>query len=158
MKYCQPTTQAHPLAERYPQYLNNINTIIREEGGTNRPFNTEVALKLDKIKECSDDINITHMKSMDMVLGIKDGTNSLSLLVEFKLDCKNARNLKEGELREKIKDSKILLFGSGIPVHNRYVFIFNDELLENESRRIISYKLTNANGEPLSIDEFRAKY
>ncbi|OFX26535.1 MAG: hypothetical protein A2033_00025 [Bacteroidetes bacterium GWA2_31_9] len=158
MKYCQQTTLSHPLSKRFPQHLSEINLIIREEGGGEYPFNKEVALKLDKVKDSSENPHIKKMKSMDMVLGIKDENNNLSsLIVDFKLDCKNAVNISESDCRDKIKHSKILLFGSGISVYNKYVFIFNNALLEI-SRRIISQRLTNASAEVLSINEFKANY
>lgn len=157
MKYCQITTASHPLSVRFPQYLEQINNIIISEHGTYQPFNDEVALMLDKVKDDSENKDIKRYKSMDMVLGVKDRTSALSLLVEFKLDCKNAINLSESDCRDKIKHSKILLFGSGIPVHNKYIFVFNDPILQ-VSRRIISNKLNNASGEVLSIDELKAEY
>lgn len=159
MRYCQRTTKLHPLSKSFPQYLEDINTIIQNEGGSNRPFNNEVALNLDKIKDNSENIYINRMKSMDIVLGIIDlnGNNKLSLLVDFKLNCNGTKSLSDSDCKDKIKDSKILLFGSGIPVHNRYVFIFKDNFI-NQSRRIISQKLNNPFAEVLKIDEFKAKY
>jgi len=72
---------------------------------------------------------------------------------------KKAINLKEKNCRTKIKHSKILLFGSGIPVHNKYVFVFNDTIINPlVSKRILSSKLTNAFGEVLSIDELKTNY
>jgi len=88
MKYCKKNTEKHPLSINYPQYLNKINDIIKNENGTHQPFNNEVALKLDEIKESSENKDVKNMKFMDMVLGMKDGTTSLSLLVELKLGCK----------------------------------------------------------------------
>jgi len=157
MKYSQLDTESHPLSNSYPQFLSSINSIILQEKGTIQPFQNEVALKFDKIKESSDDKDILCMKSVDMVLVIKENNNLLTLLVEFKLDCKNAVNLSESELRDKIKHSKKLLFGSGIPIHNQYIFVFNDNLL-NSSRRIISLKLSNASGVVLSINDLKALY
>ena len=158
MKYCKHTTESHPLSRSYPQFLNSINSIIKEEHGTHFPFNAEVALELDKIKNSCQDKKMMHnKKSMDMVIGVKDGDNSMTLLVEFKLDCKQAINLKGGDLLDKINDSKLLLFGSGIHVHNEYVFVFNDKLL-NESRRVISSRLTHPNSIVLSIDDLKRKY
>lgn len=157
MKYSQLDTQSHPLSKSYPHFLCSINSIILQEKGTIQPFQNEVALMFDKIKESSGDKDISGMKSMDMVLILKANINLLTLLVEFKLDCKNAVNLSESELRDKIKHSKKLLFGSGIPIHNRYIFVFNDNLL-NLSRRIISSKLHNASGDVLSVNELKAKF
>jgi len=158
MRYNQIATESHPLALRYPKHLQNINAIIVREGGMIQPFTNEVAINLDEAKRNSDNTDVKEMCSMDMLLEISNQNDTvLSLLVEFKLDCKNAQNISEKEYRKKIRHSKILLFGSGIPIHHKYVFIFNDNLL-NLSRRIISQRLTNAFAEVLSIDEFKTNY
>lgn len=157
MKYCHQSTLAHPLAIAYPHFLETINLIFQEEGGNGNPFNHESAINLDKVKHNSENKDITNMHSMDMVIGIKDNQNSFSLLVDFKLRCKNPTNISERDCRDKIKHSKILLFGSGISVHNRYVFIFSDDLL-NVSRRVLSMRLANASADALSIDDLKSIY
>ncbi len=157
MKYCHQSTISHPLAIAYPGFLENINLIFQVEGGNGVPFNHEVALNLDKIKDNSGNTDIKHMRSMDMVIGMKENNNIFSLLVDFKLRCNNPVNISEGECRDKIKHSKRLLFGSGISVHNRYVFIFNDDLL-NVSRRVLSMRLANAFADALSIDDLKSIY
>ena len=166
MKYCQYTTESHPLSKRYPQYIEHINSIILEEtlpenkNKINQPFSHEVALKLDTVKKYSENPDISKLKSMDMVIGLKKEDNILSsLLVDFKLNCKGTKSLTDSECKDKIKDSKVILFGSGLPVYSSYVFIFNNEYLsKNEARNEISRKFNNRTIEVLSIDEFRAKY
>ena len=159
MKYCKSTTESHPLSLRYPQHLRRINNIIEEEHGTIFPFNQEVALNLDKVKNESDDTNIKRLKSVDFVFCIKEQSQEFSVLVELKLDCKNPRNLSEGELRDKIKDSKLLLFGSGIAVHSEYIFVFNDVFFAKEEfKRVISAKLMSSKGKVVNISELNQNF
>jgi hypothetical protein len=160
MKYCPITTRSHPLSVSFPQYLENINTIIETEGGTLQPFTNEVALLLDKIKDCSDKTLIKGHKSMDMVLGLNDHThlNPFSLLVDLKLNCKGTKSLSDSDCKDKIRHSRLLLFGSGIPVYHRYVFIFSDKLFINESRSVISRRLNNPFADVLNINEFKLNY
>lgn len=97
------------------------------------------------------------VKSVDMVLGMIDqNSNRNLLLVEFKLDCKGVGSIYK-KCKGKMEDSKLLLFGGGIPVHNKFVFIFNDDLL-NVSRSLISRELQNPSAEVLSVDELKANY
>lgn len=166
MKYCQNTTESHPLSKKYPQCLDKINSIIFGEtlaenhDKINQPFNDEVALKLDKVKECSENSDVKKMHSMDIVLGVKDENDSFSsLLVEFKLNCKGIKSLTDSDCKDKIRDSKIILFGSGETVRNSFIFIFNNDYLsKNEARNEISRKLNNRTIEVLSIDQFKEKY
>ncbi|MFA7360468.1 MAG: hypothetical protein WC139_05465 [Candidatus Kapaibacterium sp.] len=158
MKYCKQSTEEHPLCKMFPSYLESINTIINNEGGTHQPFNDEVALNLDKIKSNSGNTHIKKMKSMDMVICVIDNDDKVhSLLIDYKLNCNGTKSLSDGDCRDKIKHSTIILFGSGIPIYNKYVFIFKDELLE-QSRSIISRVLNNATIEVLNINEFRTNY
>ena len=166
MKYCHDTTVNHPLSIRFPQHVDTINNIIASESKKEKeiqpqPFTKEVGLLLDNVKDevnnSSNDSYLKGMHSVDMVLGMKNDDSKLSLLVEFKLGCNNPINIKEGECRDKINDSKILLFGSGIPIHNKYIFIFNYKILQ-EAKRIVSQRLANASGEVLGIEEFKSKY
>ena len=166
MKYCQNTTVSHPLSKKYPQCLDKINSIILDEtepenrDKINQPFSYEVALKLDKVKECSENSDLKRMHSMDMVLGMKDINNILSsLLVDFKLNCKGIRSFKNSMCNDKIRDSKLILQDSGLAIHYSYVFIFNNEYLsKNEARNEISRRFKNGPIEVLSIDEFKANY
>ncbi|MEI8203821.1 MAG: hypothetical protein WCH34_12445 [Bacteroidota bacterium] len=159
MNYCKSTTESHPLTLNYSHHLKNINDIIKEEHGTIFPFKTEVALALDKIKNEASDINIKKHCSVDMVFVIKDKNYTFQVLVELKLDCKRATNLKGSELNDKIRDSKVLLFGSGIPIYNEYCFVFNDELLgKEEMNRILSYKLNHAKGIAMSVNELKQTF
>lgn len=158
MKYCQRTTLSHPLSIRFPQHIENINAIIKREGGSYLPFNNEIALNLDMVKKNSGNKHIEAMKSMDIVLGIVDEHNTVSsLLVDFKLNCNGTRSLKDGDCKDKIKHSKILLFGSGVSVQCKYIFIFNDNLL-NESRSILIRVLNNPSAEILSVKELKTAY
>jgi hypothetical protein len=160
MRYHKKTTISHPLSISHPQHIEQINTIIRNEGGTIFPFtNNEVALNLDKVKKNSTNNDINRMKSMDIVIGLNNtsGNSPLSLLVDFKLNCNGTKSISDGDYKDKIKHSKILLFGSGMPVHNKYVFIFKDSLI-NQSRSIISRILNNPLTDVLKINEFKTKY
>jgi hypothetical protein len=165
MRYCQNTTKEHSLSIAYTQHLARINDIIQEEtrpenhNKINHPFNDEVGLKLDKVKESSNDEDIQGLKSMDMVLGMSDGESHLMLLVDFKLNCNGVKSISHNEFRNKIRCSRILLFGGGIPIHNTYLYIFNNEfMLKSETRRDISRKLNNIPVEVLTINELQTNY
>ena len=154
MRYCQQTTKLHPLSIKFPQYLCKINFIIKENNGNSFPFDNEIAINLDKVKEVQ---NISNMDSMDMTFGISQGNNKKMLLVELKLDCHVITNFKKVNYIKKIKDSITLLSGGGEPIYNKHVFIFNDKLLK-QSRSVIGRFLHNASAEVLSIDELKANY
>lgn len=159
MKYDRNLTVNHPLSVGYPQYLERINQIVLDEGGTQQIFNGKVALNLDKVKTNSGQRDISRLKSMDMIIGLNNtpGTNPHTLLIDFKLRCNGIRSISTGDCKEKIKDSKLLLFGSGISVYNKYLFIFNDQLIQ-QFRSIIIRGLQNPFAEVLTVEEFRNEY
>jgi hypothetical protein len=159
MKYDRDLTVHHPLSVRYPQHLENIDQIVLDEGGTQQIFNDEVALNLDKVKTNSGEREIARLKSMDMVVGLNNnpGTNPQTLLVDFKLRVNGIRSINTGDCKDKIIDSKLLLFGSGISVYSKYLFIFNDQLIQ-QFRSIIIRGLQNPFAEVLTIDEFKNEY
>jgi hypothetical protein len=159
MKYCLDSTRSHPLSIRFPRYLKEINTIVRDEGGDEQLFDTEVALNLDKVKENSENPDVKKLKSMDMIVAVRPTLTEepSSLMVDFKLECRGTKGLKDGHCRDKIRHSKLLLFGSGVPVHNRFVFIFNNNLIQ-ESRSVLSRVLNNPSTDVLSLNEFKTIY
>lgn len=159
MKYNRNLTSNHPLSLRYPHFLEEINKIISDEGVTQQNFSDEVALKLDSVKTASGDRDISRLKSMDMIIVLNNtrGNDPQTLLIDFKLRCNGIRSISSGDCIEKIKDSKLLLFGSGIPINNRYIFIFNDKLIQ-QFRSLIIRNLQNPFAGILTIDEFRNEY
>jgi hypothetical protein len=157
MKYSQPTTLSHPLSIRYPHFIRNINTIVKEEKGLHFPFGSDVAIDLEAIKENTIEVNVKGIKSVDMVLGMEDAHgNKNLLLVELKLDCNSVGSIYQN-CKGKMEDSKLLLFGGGIPVYYKDVFVFNDKLL-NVSRSVIARSLVKPNVEVLSIHELKTNY
>lgn len=154
MKYDQNVTKSHPLSKSYPTCLESINDVIHNEGGKFSPFQNEVALNLDKIKEIQ---HLDNMCSMDITFGISFRNNQKMLLVEFKLRCTVPTSLKNDNCRNKIRDSITILSDCGIQIHNKNVFIFNDKLLK-QSRNILSRVLLIPSAEVLSINELKEKY
>ncbi|NCX95695.1 MAG: hypothetical protein EBX41_04660 [Chitinophagia bacterium] len=99
-----------------------------------------------------------------MAIGVKSNNgNVATLLVEFKLNANlnstkdMISSISEGDYKDKIKNTKILLFGSGIPVCSNNIFIFNSECKE-VAKKIISQKLANASALVFTIAEFKTKY
>lgn len=167
MRYCQETTQSHPLS-KHVDCLKQIKQIIEENIepknifriNNNFVFQEEIAFDLDKIKDCSNDNDIKGYRTVDMFCGMKDIENNKTiLLVEFKLNCNGTKSLPD-QCKGKIEDSKILLFGGGFPIHSN-VFVFNDKLLSelrDEIVLIIRRRLNHPNAEVLSIQELKANY
>ena len=113
-------------------------------------------MKLDNVK--TEDETVKDFNSMDMALGMNNGGKKM-LLVELKLNCNGAKNLTQKDCNNKIRGSKIILFGGGIPVHNTYIYVFNNQYLaKEEARYIISRTINNLSVEVLSIDELNMRY
>ena len=141
MKYCQTTTENHPLALAHPQFVEDINAIAMAEGHTPPPVvfsNTETAINLDKAKRpvfIAEGVDLP--KSMDMTVGLKsdDALQKEMLLVDFKLNVDNPNRIKEIDLKGKV-DGSILLLGSSIPIHGFNVFIFKNNIVEQAKNRL----------------------
>lgn len=165
MKYCINTTNEHPLSIHFKAWVRKIKDIINEDlkpenaHKVENSFNDEVAISLDKLKENADNKDIRRMKSVDMVLGIKNSDDKKMLLVELKLNCNGIKKFSEGDCSDKVKDSKIMLFGGGVPIYNKSYFIFNDEfLLKEEARFQVVRKINNPDIIVQNICEFKEMY
>lgn len=161
MKYCKDTTCSHPVLKMFPQYLMKINDIIDEETDSNhrtmmsQPFSEEQGIQLDKIKNSSS-LDLKNVKSMDMVLGIDDNGKKKVLLVDFKLNCGDPKNIDTSKCKNKIRWSKYLLFGGGIPMHDKTLFVFNNSFAKkNEAKNVLGRKLEGCGSEVMTVDELK---
>ena len=142
MKYCILTTQSHPRVSTNLSCLIDINELIIKEGYDDEIvafINNEVVIDVDKLERevaILEDRSVN--KSMDMAFAIKDKTeeNREIVLVELKLNyVNNLRNLDIGAILDKPHYTSQLL-SSNLPIHNRYVFIFKFDLMEQAKSRL----------------------
>ena len=141
MKYCKTTTQNHPVSLAHKICLEDINTLIIEEGysETNPLFtNNEIVINLDKAKKIiAKSKGINEEKSVDMAFGLTHGDSSTNemLMVELKFNyVNNLKNLKMDSLKGKIRDSKNLLTEL-VPISNEYIFIFKTNHIEEAKNK-----------------------
>ena len=142
MKYCQVTTESHPLAIAHPQFVEDINAIALAEGYIQPPIafsNNETAINLDKVKRpvfVAQGVDLP--KSMDMTVGLKsnDALQKEMLLVDFKLNVENPTRIRKIDMLEKVEHSSLLL-GTAIPIRDEYIFVLQTAKVQ-EARRWFS--------------------
>jgi hypothetical protein len=141
MKYCRNTTLNHPLSQLHNNCLNDINSLIVNEGyqDINPLFtNNEIVINLDHAETIVADIQgrKEKNKSMDMAFGIKNAvaTKIQMLLVELKFNVKDVYSLKRTDLEGKVEGSSIIL-GDIPSIYKRYIFIVKPEHLQEAISR-----------------------
>ena len=112
--------------ERLPQfspYLVNFNALVKHEGGPANVFPDAMrCIDLDAYEKGLK--KGIHNPTVDAVIGVFSGKISELVLVELRLNYKNADNLSPTKLEEKVSCSKNILSGCG-KLHAMVYFVFN---------------------------------
>lgn len=115
--------------ERLPQfspYLMNFNALVKHEGGPANAFPDAMrCIDLDAYEKGLK--KGIHNPTVDAVIGVFSGKISELVLVELRLNYKNADNLSPTKLEEKVSCSKNILSGCG-KLHAMVYFVFNDRV------------------------------
>jgi len=158
--YCEESTKAHFLAHAFPKQLQQINELLKEEGAKHTLFKKECAFNLDKIEnELASREKRDKHSTMDMACFVIKSKKKQVLLTEIKLKVKNERNIGAEELKQKIAGSKrVLSKDTNIQIHQTYLFIFKDKLIQRAKNRIRNLFADNPNYKVLSINEFYQVY
>ena len=121
----QMTWTNEPI-ERLPQfspYLKNFNALVKHEGGPANVFPDAMrCIDLDAYEKGLK--KGIHNPTVDAVIGVFSGKISELVLVELRLNYKNADNLSPTKLEEKMSCSKDILSGCG-KLHPIVYFVFN---------------------------------
>jgi hypothetical protein len=137
MKYCRQLTESHIVTHEFPLVLRNINLILIEEGCDvlDNSFSTcnKIVIDGDKLEELiaikeTRDQN----KSMDLVFGIKNKSNSKFQFVELKLNCTTFHYLNKGDFLGKVLGTKQALGGNNFSTD--YYIVFKNNVLEQAKR------------------------
>jgi len=141
MKYCQTTTENHPVSSKHFSCIENINLLLTNEGhiGTAVLFiNDEVVLNLDCVEAiiALNDDDRERNKSMDFSFGIANDDKSIQLMVlaELKLNSLNPNHIRMDHLKEKVAGS-ILALTNSIHIYANYIFIFRTDRKEEARSR-----------------------
>lgn len=119
-------TWTNELIERLPRfspYLVNFNALVKHEGGPANAFPDAMrCIDLDAYEKGLK--KGIHNPTVDAVIGVFSGKISELVLVELRLNYKNADNLSPTKLEEKVSCSKNILSGCG-KLHAMVYFVFN---------------------------------
>lgn len=140
MIYDKDSTLTHPLARRLPDIITGLDSIIHKEDDSSdcvaNNFPDTLVLDLDAAevataKNESRDQNST----MDCAFAVKESNTVNMLLVEFRFNYINLKNLNRNKLIDKVVGSGLLLDHS-VGIFNEYIFIFQPELKAQAQRRL----------------------
>jgi hypothetical protein len=139
MDYCRETTSTHPISLTYPQCLQDINSLIVDEGylGLIPLFMyNETVLDLDDAEEfVAANENRDLAQSMDMAFGVTDKTSRKMVMAELKFRMENPNNLSREELEGKVAGS-INILGNEIEIYNKYFVIVRQDQIEQARSRL----------------------
>lgn len=111
---------------RFSTYLVNFNALVKHEGGPANAFPDAMrCIDLDAYEKGLK--KGIHNPTVDAVIGVFSGKISELVMVELRLNYKNADNLSPTKLEEKVSCSKNILSGCG-KLHAMVYFVFNDRV------------------------------
>lgn len=140
MKYDLNSTINHYLAVRLPQIVTDLDLLISREdkssiivsnGFPNSKVMDLDAAEVEKARCESRPQNST----MDCSFAVSDLKETKMLLVEFRFNYVNLKNLNRKKLIDKVAGS-ILLLGNSIQCYPEYIFIFQPGLKAQAKRRL----------------------
>jgi len=140
MRYSQVETSGLAVQINKPQSLKDLNQLIVSEGyaGTMPVFtNSEIIIDMDYVEEVvANEEGRNRNKSMDSsaIITNDSGTVKEILLVEFRFNYLNMRNLDKRALFDKVTGS-INALNNPTNIHNKYIYIFNSNLKQQAIRR-----------------------
>ena len=154
MKYCETTTKEHPLSLNHKTCLEQINQIIKREGGNSSLFGTtSLALNLGMVE-----ISLRQHQpqtTVDFCFGISNNLKNRHIdLTELKLRVNNPKTIKKSDLVDKVNGS-INLLSREIPIYKGYYFIFKNDQKEvaRSHFRLLFYNKPNTPYIAFKLDE-----
>ncbi|MFD1770842.1 hypothetical protein [Sphingobacterium suaedae] len=141
MKYSKSSTLNHPLAQSYPECVKDINQVIFDEDDNlvvpGNSFTEVEVIDLDCVEsKVAKKEKRSPNKTCDITFVVENGTDSKSLLVELRFNYKNLSNLKKDDLVGKVAGSKYLVEDDNTSVHEKNIFIFQPNLVQQAINRM----------------------
>ena len=155
MKYSKEVTLLHPIAQKYPSCVKDLNLIIRKDLKLSADLFTEVeTIDLDDVQE---------KRAIELRKDKDSSVDTCFVIVELKLGIINpnthfGNSKKRKEFLKKFTDS-ITLLGEEPPIHNKYYAVFSPDVLQEAKRRL--YQIGKEFGQDyiaLSIDELKQTF
>lgn len=120
--------------------LINLNDLILKEGCSNLMpvfLNDEIVIDMDCVEsKLAKEEKRIKKKSMDSAFIIANAEKGEEvLLVEFRFNYKNMKNLDKFELFDKVNGSTSALKATSINICDKYIYVFNSDLKEQAVRR-----------------------
>ncbi len=164
MKYSVEATTHFAESIDKSAYLTDLNILISKEGCSTPIFiQGEIVLDMDAVERfIANEENRNVRKSMDAACVITNSEHIIQkvLLVEFRFNYANMRNLKKDDLEGKVDGSlSIIDLENALPVHEKYFFIFNSNIKQQAIHRFSRFnpRLPN-NFIATDIHEFKALF
>lgn len=140
MKYSEIETTKFAAQINQTACLVDLNRLVLTEGciDTMPVFTSnEVVIDMDCVeRRIARAARRNRNKSMDSSFVIVDSSNNANeiLLVEFRFNYENMKNLDKSKLHAKVIGSKNAL-NNIVNIHNKYIYIFNSDLKQQAIRR-----------------------
>jgi hypothetical protein len=140
VKYSNPKTASHIVAQTYPSCLVDIDQLIFKDDDSlfelGNEFDNSVVIDLDGVEILRAQTDKRNQKStMDCSFAIMDDFKTEMLLVEFRFNYVNLQNLNRNKLVDKVECSQEIL-GDSIPINENSIFIFQKNLKAQAQSRI----------------------
>jgi hypothetical protein len=160
MKYRKPKTESHIVARTYPSCLVDIDQLIFKDDDSlleiGNEFDNSDVIDLDGVEILRAQNEKRNRKStMDCTFAISDDSKTEMLLVEFRFNYENLKNLNRNKLVDKVECSREIL-GDSIPINENRIFIFQKALkAQAESRLYRMYPRVPNNYVVMDLDDLK---
>ncbi|MEO8238119.1 MAG: hypothetical protein ABI576_08415 [Flavobacterium sp.] len=163
MKYSKPKTASHIVARTYPSCLVDIDQLIFKDDDSlleiGNEFDNSNVIDLDGVEILRAQSEKRNRKStMDCTFAIIDDSKTEMLLVEFRFNYENLKNLNRNKLVDKVECSREIL-GDSITINEDSIFIFQKTLkAQAESRLYRMYPRVPNNYVVMDLDDLKTHY
>ena len=140
MKYDKISTVSHYLAVKMSKIVVNLDLMIHSEDisslimANNFPDTKVLDIDAAEVEIAKYEFRLQN-STMDCSFAISDLNDTKMLLVEFRFNYLNLKNLNRNKLLDKVAGS-ILLLGNNIGIFQEYIFIFQPSLKAQAQRRL----------------------
>lgn len=140
MKYDKNSTLTHSLAVKLPLIAIDLDLIIHNEDDlslsvkNNFPDSKVLDMDLAEVETAKLEARLRN-STMDCSFAITELEDTKILLVEFRFNYVNLKNLNRNKLIDKVTGS-ISLLGNSIDIFPEYIFIFQPGLKAQAQRRL----------------------
>ncbi|MBN6710155.1 hypothetical protein JFL47_02725 [Haemophilus haemoglobinophilus] len=160
LKYCPIKTKLASNQLKCLHCLTSINQLVIKEGfNGNLIFKDEyVCIDMDQVErvKANDENRVQLNKSMDSAFSLE---NTTIVLVEYRFNYQNLKNLKSQDLTLKKFFSEQIISKEKYLLHNEVYYVFDSSVIEQAKRRFRNFNpQLPQEYKPIELQDLKSKF